>query len=168
MGLLPHRKWVSSKFVLQTQTLRSRYLLNPYIFLPSIALSTSSFENTLMLLAIMFACQSTPLFHLHLTATNCSHYRESLEIVIRTLFPPSFVIIIHRNAAPCPPTPHHRPSLSSRLSQAHVCQVSEPCVSTWRIHTIYRPVDLSINPCCWKLVMDTPNMGRDVRLPLQL
>ncbi|KAF8971101.1 GPI transamidase subunit PIG-U [Flammula alnicola] len=33
------------------------YLLNPYIFLPSLALSTSSFENTLMLLSIMFACQ---------------------------------------------------------------------------------------------------------------
>ncbi|KDR75106.1 hypothetical protein GALMADRAFT_249005 [Galerina marginata CBS 339.88] len=31
------------------------YLLNPYLFLPSLALSTSSFENTLLLLAIMFA-----------------------------------------------------------------------------------------------------------------
>ena len=167
--MLRHRKLVSLCFVLQTLTSRSRYLLNPYIFLPSIALSTSSFENTLMLLAIMFACQSTPLFYLHLTATNCSHrHRESLEIIIRTLLPPSFIIIIHRDAAPCPPTTHHRPPLSSRLSQAHVRQASEPCVSTWRVHTIYRPVDLSIKPCCWKLVMDTPNMGRDVRLPLQL
>ena len=32
-----------------------RYLLNPYIFLPSIALSTSSFENTLLLISLMFA-----------------------------------------------------------------------------------------------------------------
>jgi phosphatidylinositol glycan class U len=34
-----------------------RYLLNPYIFLPSLALSTSSFENTLLLISLMFACQ---------------------------------------------------------------------------------------------------------------
>ncbi|KAF5322732.1 hypothetical protein D9619_001478 [Psilocybe cf. subviscida] len=33
------------------------YLLNPYNFLSSLALSTSSFESTLMLLSIMFAAQ---------------------------------------------------------------------------------------------------------------
>ncbi|KAF8070785.1 GPI transamidase subunit PIG-U [Lyophyllum atratum] len=33
------------------------YLLNPYVFLPSLARSTSSFENTLMLLSLMFASQ---------------------------------------------------------------------------------------------------------------
>ncbi|KAF9527285.1 GPI transamidase subunit PIG-U [Crepidotus variabilis] len=36
------------------------YLLNPYLFLPSLALSTSSFENTLMLSAILFACKRKP------------------------------------------------------------------------------------------------------------
>ncbi|KAH9936170.1 PIG-U-domain-containing protein [Fomitopsis serialis] len=33
------------------------YLLNPYTFLPSLGLSTSSFENSLCLLSIMFACR---------------------------------------------------------------------------------------------------------------
>ncbi|KAG2148725.1 PIG-U-domain-containing protein [Suillus bovinus] len=33
------------------------YLLNPYLLLPSLALSTSTFENTLTLLALMFASQ---------------------------------------------------------------------------------------------------------------
>ncbi|PPQ95314.1 hypothetical protein CVT26_008159 [Gymnopilus dilepis] len=33
------------------------YCLNPYIFLPSLALSTSSFENTLLLLTILLACK---------------------------------------------------------------------------------------------------------------
>ncbi|KAF8160705.1 GPI transamidase subunit PIG-U [Crassisporium funariophilum] len=33
------------------------YLLNPYILLPSLALSTSSFANALMLATIMFACR---------------------------------------------------------------------------------------------------------------
>ncbi|KAG5653519.1 hypothetical protein H0H81_012593 [Sphagnurus paluster] len=33
------------------------YLLNPYIILPSIAHSTAAFENTLMLLSLMFASQ---------------------------------------------------------------------------------------------------------------
>ncbi|KAF9010614.1 GPI transamidase subunit PIG-U [Cyathus striatus] len=33
------------------------YLLNPYVFLPTLALSTSTFENTLILLAFMFAAK---------------------------------------------------------------------------------------------------------------
>ncbi|OCH84913.1 PIG-U-domain-containing protein [Obba rivulosa] len=33
------------------------YLLNPYIFLPSLAFSTSSIENALCLTSLMFACQ---------------------------------------------------------------------------------------------------------------
>ncbi|KAK7470955.1 hypothetical protein VKT23_002370 [Stygiomarasmius scandens] len=36
------------------------YLLNPYLFLPSLALSSSSIENTLVLLSVMFACQHKP------------------------------------------------------------------------------------------------------------
>ncbi|KAI0632021.1 PIG-U-domain-containing protein [Trametes polyzona] len=35
----------------------SLYLLNPYVFLPSLALSTSSIENMLCLLAVMYACR---------------------------------------------------------------------------------------------------------------
>ncbi|KAF7298859.1 hypothetical protein MIND_00833700 [Mycena indigotica] len=33
------------------------YLLNPYLFLPTLALSSSTFENTLTLLSLMFAAQ---------------------------------------------------------------------------------------------------------------
>ena len=32
-------------------------LLNPYLFLPSLALSTSTFENTAVLLTLMFASE---------------------------------------------------------------------------------------------------------------
>ena len=39
-----------------------RYFLNPYIFLPSLALSTSSIENTLLLISLMFACQGNYFF----------------------------------------------------------------------------------------------------------
>ncbi|KAL1695025.1 GPI transamidase subunit PIG-U [Schizophyllum commune] len=35
------------------------YLLNPYVFLPTLALSSSSIENALALLALMFASQGT-------------------------------------------------------------------------------------------------------------
>ncbi|OSX59720.1 hypothetical protein POSPLADRAFT_1149654 [Postia placenta MAD-698-R-SB12] len=40
--------------------LKTRYLLNPYIWLPTLALSTSSFENTLCVLSLLFACQGRP------------------------------------------------------------------------------------------------------------
>ncbi|KZT29124.1 PIG-U-domain-containing protein [Neolentinus lepideus HHB14362 ss-1] len=33
------------------------YLLNPYILLPNLALSTTSFENTLQLLSLLYACR---------------------------------------------------------------------------------------------------------------
>lgn len=33
------------------------YLLNPYLFLPSLALSTSTFENVAVLLSLMFAAE---------------------------------------------------------------------------------------------------------------
>ncbi|KAF9564754.1 PIG-U-domain-containing protein [Agrocybe pediades] len=53
------------------------YLLNPYIFLPTLALSTSSIENALMLLAMMFACKKkasaalfTLSFLLHLSLSS--------------------------------------------------------------------------------------------------
>ncbi|KAI0030944.1 GPI transamidase subunit PIG-U [Vararia minispora EC-137] len=37
--------------------LASMYLINPYLFLPSLATSTASFDNALLLLAIKFACE---------------------------------------------------------------------------------------------------------------
>ena len=43
-----------------SMTIRTRYLLNPYIFLPSLALSSSSLENSLALLSLMFACRGEP------------------------------------------------------------------------------------------------------------
>ncbi|KAG2073977.1 PIG-U-domain-containing protein [Suillus decipiens] len=42
----------------------SVYLLNPYLLLPSLALSTSTFENTLTLLALMFASEAKVSFAL--------------------------------------------------------------------------------------------------------
>ena len=43
-----------------SMTICTRYLLNPYIFLPSLALSSSSLENALALLSLMFACRGEP------------------------------------------------------------------------------------------------------------
>jgi hypothetical protein len=37
----------------------NRYLLNPYTLLPTISLSTSAFDNMLVLLAVMFAAEGT-------------------------------------------------------------------------------------------------------------
>ncbi len=51
----------------------TRYLLNPYIFLPSLALSSSSIENALALLSLMFACRgehSSALFSKHSRLTS--------------------------------------------------------------------------------------------------
>lgn len=57
--------------------LLSSYLLNPYLLLPSLALSTSTFENALTLLALMFASEGRPssallaiAFTIHLSSSS--------------------------------------------------------------------------------------------------
>ncbi|KAJ7288155.1 GPI transamidase subunit PIG-U [Mycena rebaudengoi] len=55
--------WRARQRVAQTRRdglIAAAYLLNPYLFLSTLALSTSSFENTLVLLALMFAAQGRP------------------------------------------------------------------------------------------------------------
>ncbi|KAJ7095734.1 GPI transamidase subunit PIG-U [Mycena belliarum] len=52
--------WRARQRVAQTSRdslIAATYLLNPYLFLPTLALSTSSFENMLGLLALMFAAR---------------------------------------------------------------------------------------------------------------
>ena len=46
------------------------FLLNPYLFLPSLALSTSTFENTAVLLSLMFASEGVSILLLAFTALN--------------------------------------------------------------------------------------------------
>ncbi|KLO20322.1 PIG-U-domain-containing protein [Schizopora paradoxa] len=65
------------------------YLLNPYLFLPSLALSTSSLENALFLTAIVFACRGKTVPSLF-TLALLSHL--SLPSV---LFLPPFVMLLH-------------------------------------------------------------------------
>lgn len=66
-----------------------RYLLNPYNFLPSLALSTSSFESTLMLLSIMFAAQRTS----YLTIiTICDTQRHNIGKSSAALLALSFLV----------------------------------------------------------------------------
>ncbi|KAG0701281.1 GPI transamidase subunit PIG-U [Suillus ampliporus] len=55
-GLSPHKGTRSNA----ENLIVSVYLLNPYLLLPSLALSTSTFENTLALLALMFASEGKP------------------------------------------------------------------------------------------------------------
>lgn len=52
--------WRARQRISQSQRdnlIAASYLFNPYIFLPSLAHSTSSFENVLMLVSLMFASQ---------------------------------------------------------------------------------------------------------------
>ncbi|KAJ7643983.1 GPI transamidase subunit PIG-U [Roridomyces roridus] len=52
--------WRARQRVAQTSRdglIAAAYLLNPYLFLPTLALSTSTFENTLALLSLLFAAR---------------------------------------------------------------------------------------------------------------
>ncbi|TFK74295.1 PIG-U-domain-containing protein [Pluteus cervinus] len=57
------------------------YLFNPYLVLPSLALSTSTFENTFLLLCIMFASQGKASFAL-LTLALLVHLSLSTVVLI--------------------------------------------------------------------------------------
>ena len=61
-GRRPVRSFLSAIYCGPFTSPRSRcysYLLNPYVALPSLAFSTSSFENALALVSLMFACRGT-------------------------------------------------------------------------------------------------------------
>lgn len=49
----------SSPYLFTINTRVTSYLMNPYLFLPSLALSTSSLENAVFLSALAFACEGT-------------------------------------------------------------------------------------------------------------
>ncbi|KAL0569558.1 hypothetical protein V5O48_012410 [Marasmius crinis-equi] len=65
------------------------YLFNPYLFLPSLALSTSSLENMLAMLALLFACQKKPSQAL-LAASFLLHL--SLSSIV--LLAPTFLLLL--------------------------------------------------------------------------
>ncbi|KIY70616.1 PIG-U-domain-containing protein [Cylindrobasidium torrendii FP15055 ss-10] len=70
------------------------YLLNPYLVLPSLALSTSSLENTLTLLSVMFAAQGRASAALLLMAVQ---FHLSLSTLI--LIPPLLMLLISTPAS---------------------------------------------------------------------
>jgi GPI transamidase subunit PIG-U len=81
-GLLQHctsEQWQ----VEQALNLFTRYLANPYLFLPSLALSTSTIENTLILLVLMFAARST--FLATFTRTQLTFHSEKPSASLLTL-----------------------------------------------------------------------------------
>ncbi|KAH7903612.1 PIG-U-domain-containing protein [Hygrophoropsis aurantiaca] len=63
------------------------YLLNPYLFLPSLGLSTSTFENLSILLALMFACEgsSSPALLAFALATHLTPPLSSLLLLLPLL-----------------------------------------------------------------------------------
>ena len=82
-----------------------RYLLNPYIFLPSLALSTSSFENTLLLISLMFACQG-------------NYFLTSSKISVGSIFPSRKIL--------CISTSHVIPHPPITIKHCHVITVISP------------------------------------------
>ena len=83
-SLPPNRRY--KVFANETNSFVLRYLLNPYIFLPTLALSTSTFENTLTILSIMFACQRMVKIFNDLLKLII-HYRSSICVTVDTSIP---------------------------------------------------------------------------------
>ncbi|KAG1873244.1 GPI transamidase subunit PIG-U [Suillus tomentosus] len=65
------------------------YLLNPYLLLPSLALSTSTFENTLTVLALMFASQGKVASALLATAFAVHLIPSSILLLL-----PIFIVLV--------------------------------------------------------------------------
>jgi hypothetical protein len=94
----------------------NRYLLNPYIFLPCLALSTSTVETTLQLLTLMFASrgmrQALPyssILMLSRPAISLSLDTRRSVASVFTRDPPTFT------GSPAPPL---GPSITSSITKA--------------------------------------------------
>ncbi|KAF8629854.1 hypothetical protein AX15_003216 [Amanita polypyramis BW_CC] len=108
------RIWKARQSVLTSNTrdslIAACYLLNPYLLFPSLALSTSSVENMLVLLAVMFASHGnrpSSLFSLAILA----HISLSYVVI---LIPIAMLLIVGPNTHLAHP---YRPNIS-RLSLA--------------------------------------------------
>ncbi|KAI0048289.1 PIG-U-domain-containing protein [Auriscalpium vulgare] len=71
------------------EVIAATYLLNPYIFLPSLSLSTSTFETTLHLISLMFASQgqASPALLILAISTN-------LSLPSLMLLPPTMLLLL--------------------------------------------------------------------------
>ena len=139
------------------------YLLNPYVFLPTLALSSSSLQSSLVLLTVKYTAEGWNLPSR--LVFFCWHLSRSSV----TCFIPSFSPLSHRPFELRPPSagitaPHQWSSLTPRISTTINCEFSSHPSSRQRIHLIYYHSLHCFNHNRWWNSVDTSNMGSDVRL----
>jgi hypothetical protein len=127
----------------------SSYLLNPYLFLPTLALSTSSFDNTLTLLSIMFACQG-----LHFSAKCHSHYlsfriRTNIGVAFSPGLPYPPLAIIHFAPHPDNARLNYGPCVAFGISETLSCTSSQSVAPLGRVFGVLCRINNNSNTGFW-------------------
>ena len=96
-----------------------------------------------------------------------SLHREVVAICICTSPARAFVAIIHCDVTPNPFAVDDQPSVPSRLSTSHWGWSMETFTPNRRIFSVLHYLKPDFNSHRWKLGMDTPNLGCNVRNDLE-
>ncbi|KAH6914415.1 cell division cycle protein 91 [Coprinopsis sp. MPI-PUGE-AT-0042] len=129
-------------------TIAALYLANPYLFLPSLALSTSTIENTLILLAVMFAAQKKASASLLTLA-----FLSQLSPIAFLTLPPLLLILI------TDPNSH----LASPKALAVNLRKTLPYLGEFLLYTGVLTVSATLVTGDWKWVLQT--WGTWITLP---
>ena len=136
------------------------YLLNPYIILPSLALSTSSFENALALVAIMFACRGTQMLKVYPAAVFRPDIRANVSRYACCSHSGAAVIAVYPPArTSCSPI-NHSPRLTPYATTTFGCRRQTNTTRFSRISRIHSRSHVGIDTGLRKLDVVGEDMGR--------
>lgn len=138
------------------------YFLNPYLLLPSLALSTSSLDNTLTLLSIMFASQGS-YFPLVIRATSERHTaRSRFGVLALPGFPCTSLTVVNIASRAITSPPCWRPVVSFGITKTNRVESTQNDTTLGRIRNLLFDLDLRCDARFWRLDVDAENLGRNV------
>lgn len=100
------------------------YLLNPYVFLPTLALSSSSFQSSLTLLSVKYAAEGGYRQYYSDSFLTHSLYRKRVSSALLAINTSSYRSLNIYPSSPSSSSTHYWPTLSSRISTRPSCQPS--------------------------------------------
>lgn len=135
--------------------------MNPYIFLPTLALSTSSLENTLHLLTLMFACQGASSF-CRCSPSPHSMIRTSICFTFDPRVSDTSVPIFCRLYTSCSAVTHHRTYLTIGLTTDVPFRPPQNNPSSAGIRGVFRCLDSGLDVSLWGSFLARANLGSSV------
>jgi hypothetical protein len=133
--------------------------MNPYIFLPTLALSTSTFDNTLTLLSLMFASQGMSYLTTFLPIVyECPPRSNIIVTLIAGFCHTTLVVIDNYCASNAPPSPRCS-VLTLSFSASSVIESTKNISTFGRVFGVFFSSNFSFDSGFWWLGLARKDVG---------